>query len=277
VNGAPKPWRAWHGAARETLVVATRRIAGMASTDEAPHHQAFIDEIRASGEEPIRLRHELRATTQHAIAASDATEPSAFPVALAGVLVAIGILAYLTAPTPRVARYGDSAIAALFTLAHLAGLVGLMVTLLSSPRVVRRAQLIGLALIPTLIGALGSSLYPGQRFEGVAAVASVLTRSADVPVIVGCVVLLVGCFGSTERARVFGIGWKLFAGGCLASAFSQIPWTIEFVAHDDLRWVIGSVFTGGGLVLLSVAMLRYVPIVRCDAPPQRNTVAQAWR
>lgn len=256
-----RSWRVGRAAARAALIATTHRIARMASTDRAPHHQAFLDEIQASGVRPAGLRHELRATTQHVIAASDARDPSAFPVALGGVLVSIGMIAYLTAPTPRVERYGESTLASLFTLAHLIGLVGLIATLLASPRYVRREPFIGLALVPTLVGAIGSSIYPGQRFEGLATFASAATRSSDVPVIAGCIALVVACFSSSARTRMFGLGWKVFAAGCLAAACSQILWAIEFVAHDDLRWVTGSVFSGGGLVMLSVAMLRYVPIV----------------
>ena len=276
MKGTQLSWQAGRGAVRNASTAITQRIARLASTDRAPHHQAFLDEMRASGERPTRLRHELRATTQHAIAASDARDPSAFPVALGGVLVAIGIVAYLTAPAPHVSRYGDSVIASWFTLAHLVGLLGLIATLLSSPRYVRRAPFIGLAVVPTLIGSAGSALYPGRSFEGLAIVASALTRTADIPVIVGCIALLVACFGRSARPRVFGVGWRLFAGGCLACACAQIPWAIEFVTNGDLRWVAGSVLAGGGLVLLSTAMLRYVPLLGERRSPVTGAMSQAW-
>jgi hypothetical protein len=272
-----RSWRTASVATRAALAATTQRIARMGSTDRAPHHQAFLDEIHGNGVPIGGLRNELRATTQHAIAASDARDPSAFPVALAGVLAAVGMIAYLTAPTPALPRYGDSALSSVFTLAHLIGLVGLIATLLASPRCVRRRPFVTLALVPTLVGSIGSSTYPGQRFEGMARLASAATRSADVPVIAGCLALLIACVGASPRTRMFGLGWKCFACGCFAAACSQILWAVEFVANHDPRWMTGSVLSGGGLVLLSVAMLRYVPVVSGDPGPTRGPVAQAWQ
>jgi hypothetical protein len=127
------------------------------------------------------------------------------------------------------------------------------------------------------MGSIGSSMYTGQRFEGVARFASAATRSADVPVIAGCLALLIACVGANPRTRVFGLGWKCFAWGCFAAACSQILWAVEFVVNHDPRWVTGSVFSGGGLVLLSVAMLRYVPVVSGDPRPAHGPVTRAWQ
>ncbi len=265
MKGTQPSWRTRPNAASEMLAATTRCVAGLGSTDRAPHHRAFLDEIRAGGDEATGLRDELRAAMQHLIAASDAREPTAFPVVFAGGLVSLGMVAYLTAPTPNLTRHGDSTVGSLFVLAHLVGLVGLLLSLSRSPGHVRRVPFIALALLPTLVGSFGSAVFPGQRFEGLAVVANSTTRTADVVVAVSCVVMLVGCLGRRARTRLFGIGWRLFACGCLASAAGQVPWAFEFAVHDDPLWVAGSVLSGGGLVLLSVGMMRHVPLVRGEA------------
>lgn len=231
----------------------SRVVARTATTDVAPHHSSFLDDI-AANEPASATSVEARACLQHALGAAGQSRSTAFPLAAGAALMWLALASSLVIPAPSI-PYDDTFASGFALVSHLVGLGGIAAAGVASGATGRR-RFLWWGLLPTGVAQVLNLVTSFPHVNDAISFGDTVLRVGESVGLAATLALLIGV--TRRHDAVFSAGWRGLTLSMLIVAGAHVAYAFGFARAGDVAWVcvVGLLLVGHSMFLGGIARSR---------------------